>query len=104
MDSIQGSLSQFDREFFLMGAIFAAAGGTVILTVFMLGRRAMRHFRSRRLDALAIKIHKQWREIVRGDVPAEEWRRDPMQCEIVQSIVIQEIGGATDKDREGLQG
>jgi HEAT repeats/PBS lyase HEAT-like repeat len=65
--------------------------------------RAVRHFRSQRFDALAIKIHKQWREIVRGDVRPEEWRYDSMQSEIVQSIVIQEISAATDKDRAGLQ-
>jgi HEAT repeat protein len=70
---------------------------------FLMGRRAIRHFQIRRFDALSFKIHKHWREIVRGDVPPEEWRRDSIQCEIVQSIVIQEISAATDKDRAGLQ-
>ena len=103
MDFILGMLPQFDRSFFLTGTIFAAGGAIVIVMVYVIARRAMRHIRSQRFDALAIKIHKQWREIVRGDVPAEEWRRDAMQCEIVQSIVIQEISAATDKDRTGLQ-
>src|SRR5882724_10508497 len=102
MDSILRTLQEFNWAFFLRGTIFAAASGNVILLAFLLGRRAVRHFRSRRYDALAIKIHKQWREIVRGEVPAEDWRRDPMQCEIVQSIVIQEISAATDKDRAGM--
>ena len=103
MDFFLRTLPQFDRAFFLTGTIFAVAGGIVILMAYLMGRRAVRHFRIRRFDDLAIKLHKQWREIVRGDIPSETWRRDSMQCEIVQSIVIQEISAATDKDRAGLQ-
>jgi HEAT repeat protein len=103
MDSILRTIPQFDKAFLLTGTIFAAVGAIVILMVFLMARRALKYFRIRRFDALAIKIHKQWREIVRGDIPAEAWRQDSMQCEIVQSIVIQEIGAATDKDRTGLQ-
>jgi HEAT repeat protein len=86
-----------------METILAALGGIAMLLVFLVARRSYRQHRIRRYDALAFKIHKQWREIVRGDVPAETWREDPMQCEILQSIVIQEISAATDKDRVGLQ-
>jgi HEAT repeat protein len=103
MDSILGTLPQFDWAFIMTGTIFAVVGGILILMVYVMGRRAILHFRSRRFDALAIKIHEHWREIVRGDIPGEEWRQDAMQCEIVQSIVIQEISAATNKDRTGLQ-
>ena len=103
MDSILRILPYLDTAFSFMGVILAALGGVIAMMAFLMGRRALRHFRTRRFDALAFKIHKQWREIVRGDIPAEEWRRDSMQCEIVQSIVIQEISAATDKDRAGLQ-
>ena len=81
----------------------AALSGVAAMMAFIMGRRALRHYQTRRFDALSFKIHKQWREMVRGDVPAEEWRGDSMQCDILQSIVIQEISAATDKDREGLQ-
>ena len=103
MNSILSILPHLDTAFLLTGTILAALGGIVILMVFLMVRRAIRHFRIQRFDALSFKIHKQWREIVRGDIPAEVWRRDSMQCEIVQSIVIQEISAATDKDRAGLQ-
>ena len=81
----------------------ATLGGAAVLLTFLVGRRAVREFRIRRYDDIAFNVHNQWREIVRGGVPAESWRKDPMQCEIVQSIVVQEIGAATDKDRVGLQ-
>jgi len=103
MDFFLRTIPQFDKTLLLTGTIFTAAGAVIILMMFLAGRRARNYFRARRFDALAIKLHKQWREIVRGDIPAESWRRDSMQCEIVQSIVIQEISAATDKDRAGLQ-
>jgi HEAT repeat protein len=103
MDSVLNSFPHFNTAFFWMEAIRAAFGGVAMLIVFLVGRRALRQFRIRRYDALAFKIHTQWREIIRGTVSPETWRKDPVQCEIVQSIVIQEIGAATDKDRAGLQ-
>src|SRR5579864_97650 len=104
MDPILTSFSQqMNTAFLLTGILVAVAAGIVLLLLFLLARRAWRHFRVRRFDALSIKIHGQWREIVRGEIPAQAWRNESMRCEIVQSIVIQEIGAATDKDRAGLQ-
>src|SRR5260370_39683079 len=103
MDSVLNVFPNFNGSFFWTEAILAAPGGVVMLAVYLVGRRAFHQFRIRRYDELAFKIHNQWREIVRGSVPAETWRKDPIQCEIVQSIVVQEIGAATDKDRIGLQ-
>ena len=94
---------QFDAAFLLTAVILAVIAGITLLFFYTLGHRALRRIRARRYDALELKIHKQWREIVRGEIPADEWRNDPMQCDILQSIVIQEIGAATDKDRAGLQ-
>jgi HEAT repeat protein len=96
-------IPQFDTAFLLTAVILGVLGGTTLLFLYTLGHRALRHIRARRYDALELKIHKQWREIVRGEIPADQWRNDPMQCDILQSIVIQEIGAATDKDRAGLQ-
>jgi HEAT repeat protein len=103
MDSILRILPFLDAAFSFMGVILAALSGVIAMMAFLMGRRALRHIQTRRFDALSFKIHKQWREIVRGDVPPENWRNDPTQCDIMQSIVIQEIGAATDKDRAGLQ-
>ena len=104
MDPILTSFSQQMNTAFLLTVILVAvAAGIVLLLLFLLAGHAWRHFRVRRFDALSIKIHGQWREIVKGEIPAQEWRKDSLQCEIVQSIVIQEISAAPDKDRAGLQ-
>jgi len=104
MDSLLKTFSQLNATMLLAVVLLAIAAGAAVLLLFIVARRALQHFRAQKVDALSFKIHKQWREIVRGDVPAEEWRNDPVQCDIVRSIVIQEIGAATDKDRAGLQG
>jgi len=103
MNSVLHSLHNPDGEFLLTVTILAVLGGVLMLMMFLLVRRAILQFRIRKYDKLAYKVHSEWREIVRGGLPAEKWRKDAMQCEIVQEIVLQEIGAATDKDRTGLQ-
>jgi HEAT repeat protein len=103
MNSGLNSFPNFNGTFLLTLAVLALLGGVAMLLAFLLGRRALRQFRTRKYDVLAFKLHGQWRDIVRGGVPVDTWRLDPLQCEIVQSIVVQEIGAATDKDRVGLQ-
>ena len=98
------SFSEIMNAALLTAVLLAAVSiGVALLFVFLLARRAWQHFRTRRFDALSIKLHGAWRAIVRGEIPAKEWREDPLQCEIVQSIVIQEISATADKDRAGLQ-
>jgi HEAT repeat protein len=104
MGSVLRSFSQLMNTALLPTVILAAvAVGITLLLMFLMARRAWQHFRIRRFDAISFKIHGQWRAIVSGEIPVGEWRNDSLQCEIVQSIVIQEIGAATDKDRAGLR-
>ena len=103
MDSVLRMHPQLGQIFLVTGSILAALGGIALLLLFMFVRRAIERLRARRFDAMALEIHNQWREIVRGVIPYEEWRGDILKREIVQSIVIQEINAAVDKDRAGLQ-
>ncbi len=103
MNSTLKTLSQLNTTLLLIVLVLAISAGIALLVTIKTAQRAFHHFRTRKLDELSFKIHRQWREIVRGDISPEEWRNDSLQCDIVQSIVIQEIGAATDKDRAGLQ-
>jgi len=104
MNSLLRSVSQMMNTALLLAVILVAVlVGIALLLLFLVGRRAWQHFRIRRFETISFKIHAHWREIVRGEIPAEEWRTNTLRCEIVRSIVIQEIGAATDKDRPGLQ-
>ena len=104
MDSLLKNFSEMMNAALLVAICLAAASiGIALVIVYMVARGAWQHFRARRFDALSLKIHGQWRAIVRGEISAEEWRKSSEQCEILQSIVIQEISAATDKNRAGLQ-
>jgi HEAT repeat protein len=104
MDSVLRNFSQMLNAALLLTVILAAVAiGIALLLMFLIVRRTWQHFRVQRFDDVSFKIHAQWREIVRGEIPSAEWRNDSLHCGILQSIVIQEIGAATDKDRAGLQ-
>jgi HEAT repeat protein len=103
MESTLTMVSQMDNIFFLTSGILAALGGVALLSLFLVAQRGIQYLRAHRMDTLAFKLHEQWREIVRGDIPAEQWVNDHAKCEIVQSIAIQEISAGVDKDRAGLQ-
>ena len=104
MGSALGTFSQMLNTAVTLAVILAAISiGIAFLIMYLLARRAWQHFRIRRFDALSLKIHGQWRKIASGEIPPEKWRNNSQKCEIMQSIVIQEIGAATDKDRAGLQ-
>jgi hypothetical protein len=104
MDSLLMNFSRQLSNAFLLALILAAlAAAVVLLVVFLAAQRAWQHLRAKKFDALSFKIHERWREMVRGEIPADDWRGNSLQCEILQSIVIQEISAVTDKDRAGLQ-
>jgi hypothetical protein len=103
MDFVLKMIPHFNAAMLRTEVILAALGAVAMLFVFLVGRRAIRQMRIHRYDELALKMHAQWRDIVRGAIPMESWRKNSMQCDIIQSIVVQEISAATDKDREGLQ-
>lgn len=103
MGSLLIIIPRLDQLSLLTGGIVFALGGIALLSLFRVAQRGMRYVRAHRHDALAFKMHQQWRELVRGDIPAEEWVHDSAKCDIVRSIVLQEIGAAVDKDRAGLQ-
>jgi HEAT repeat protein len=104
MGSALGNFSQMMNTALLLAVILAAISlGIAFLVTYLLARRTWQQFRSRRFDALSLKIHGQWRKIASGEIPPEKWRNNSQKCAILQSIVIQEIGAATDKDRAGLQ-
>ncbi|HWF13489.1 MAG TPA: HEAT repeat domain-containing protein [Candidatus Acidoferrales bacterium] len=103
MDSVLAVLLHLKSMFRLSNLLLIFPVGTAFLIVLLMARRAWRVYREQRYDAVSFKIHGQWRNIVRGEIPPHEWRNNSLKIEILQSIVIGEINGVTDKDRAGLQ-
>jgi HEAT repeat protein len=103
MNSSLDLLPRLDTAFLVAELILAILAGIATLVIYIVVRRTVRGIHNRRYDAITFKVHGQWREIVRGEVPPDTWRKGRIEREIVQFIVLQEIGAATDKDRPRLQ-
>ena len=103
MNSLLSELFKLRSIFHPSNWLLTLPAGAGVLAMIVSVRRAWRHFSERRYDAISFKMHGQWRSIVRGEIPDADWRSNPLKCEILESIVIREIGAVTDKDRAGLQ-
>ncbi len=103
MNSILGILLKLKTDLRQANALWAMGATIALLIAYTLARRAWQQFRERQFDALSFKTYQQWRAIVRGEISPDKWQNDRRVCDILQSIVIHEIGAVTDKDRAGLQ-
>jgi HEAT repeat protein len=103
MNSILSAALELASIFRMFNVLVTFSIGAGFLAVILLARRAWRRFTEQRYDAVSFKMHGQWRSIVRGEIPPAEWQNNSLKSEILESIVIREIGAVTDKDRAGLQ-
>jgi HEAT repeat protein len=79
---------KFGPAAFVLKAIIAAVIADVVLLGFILLRRGYRRWYFAKRDARVIEIRKQWDALVRGDVPFEDWRNNPRDCQIVESMAL----------------
>jgi HEAT repeat protein len=79
---------KFGPAAFVLKAIIAAVIADVLLLSFILLRRGYRRWYFAKRDARVIEIRKQWDALVRGDVPFEQWRQNPRDCQIVESMAL----------------
>jgi hypothetical protein len=103
MNSVPSVLLKLKSIFRLSSILLTLPVGIGLLPVIFAVRRAWRYFAEQRYDTVSFKMHGQWRSILRGEIPNAEWQNNSLKCEILESIVIREIGAVTDKDRAGLQ-
>src|ERR1700683_2668136 len=75
----------------VLGAILASLLGILLLVGFIVLRRwyRARYFRKRNQRTVALRS--QWDDILSGKIPAEDWRFNPLDCEIVESILLDSI-------------
>jgi HEAT repeat protein len=79
---------KFGPAAFVIKAIIAAVVADVILLGFILLRRGYRRWYFAKRDVRVVEIRKQWDALVRGDVPFEDWRNNPRDCQIVESMAL----------------
>jgi HEAT repeat protein len=76
-------------------AILLTVAGIALLLAFILLRRGWRSRVFRRRDRRVVEIRAQWDSIICGDIPAAQWRDDPLSCEIVEMILLDSLETAT---------
>lgn len=90
-----GSVSKFVNWLgpaqYVLGAVVVTGVIIALLLVFILLRRARRNRFLKLRDRRTLAIRSQWQDIVQVKVPPETWRFDPMDREIVESILADRL-------------
>jgi HEAT repeat protein len=79
----------------LVEAILLSLLGIFLLLAFIVIRRWYRGRYFRRLNERTFLLRSQWDGILSGSVPARSWRLKRLDCEIVESILLDNIEMAT---------
>jgi HEAT repeat protein len=79
----------------VLQAILGSLLGICLLIGFIVLRRWYRARYFRRRNERTVALRARWDDIVSGKVSAEEWRFDPLDCDIVESILLDAVEMAT---------
>src|SRR6266700_2896946 len=79
----------------LVEAILLSLLGIFLLLAFIVIRRWYRGRYFRRLNERTFALRSQWDGILSGAVPARSWRLKRLDCEIVESMLLDNIEMAT---------
>ncbi len=87
MDFVSRFVSWLGPAQYVLAAVVTMGVTIVLLLTFILWRRAQRDRFLKQRDRRTLAIRTQWLGIVSGQVAPESWRFDPMDREIVESIL-----------------
>jgi HEAT repeat protein len=91
MGSVFKGIDKLGAAGLVLEAILVSLLGILLLVGFIVLRRwyRARYFHERNLRTIALRA--QWNEILTGEIPAAEWRFDRLDCDIVESILLDSI-------------
>jgi HEAT repeat protein len=91
MGSVFRGIEKLGPAGLVLEAILASLLGIVLLVGFIVLRRwyRARYFHKRNQRTVALRS--QWDDILSGKIPAEDWRFNPLDCDIVESILLDSI-------------
>jgi len=75
----------------IVKAILLSVAGIVMLITFIAARRWYRGRDFQRLSERTFALRSQWDDILTGKVPARTWRLRPLDCQIVESILLDRL-------------
>ena len=91
MGSAFSWIEQLGPSGFLVNAIFVSLASIGVLFAFILVRRAYRRRQIRTRDEHTIAIRKEWDALINGRVPIELWRFNELDCDIVETILLDQL-------------
>jgi HEAT repeat protein len=102
MQSVFSWTERLDPANHVISAIVGLAIAIALLLGFILVRRAYRRRYFRRRDERTVAIRERWEGILSGTVPPEAWRFDPLDRDIVESILLDRLDVSPPKEAERL--
>src|ERR1700723_3696776 len=91
MESIFKAIEKLGPAGLVLQAILISLLGIFLLVGFIVLRRWYRARYFRRRNDRTVALRSQWDEIVSGKISAETWRFDALDCNIVESILLDSI-------------
>jgi HEAT repeat protein len=91
MGSVFKGIEKLGSAGLVLEAILVSLLGILLLVGFIVLRRwyRARYFYKRNLRTVALRS--RWNDILTGKIRAEDWRFNPLDCEIVESILLDSI-------------
>jgi HEAT repeat protein len=91
MGSVFEGIENLGAAGLVLEAILVSLLGILLLVGFIVLRRwyRTRYFHKRNLRTVALRS--QWNDILSGKISAEDWRFNPLDCDIVESILLDSI-------------
>src|ERR1017187_7833768 len=91
MGSVFKEIAKLGAAGFVLEAILVSLLGILLLVGFIVLRRwhRARYFHKRNQRTVALRS--QWDDILSGNISAEDWRFNPLDCDIVESILLDSI-------------
>ncbi|HEY6338813.1 MAG TPA: HEAT repeat domain-containing protein [Candidatus Sulfotelmatobacter sp.] len=102
MEFVSSAIGKLGPAGLVVKAILGSLLGIFLLIGFIVLRRWYRSRYFRRRSERTFALRTQWDDIVSGKIPLRNWRLDPLDCEIVESILLDGIETATPEQLPGL--
>ena len=91
MGSISNGIERLGPAGLVLQAILFSLLGILLLVGFIVLRRWYRARYFRRRNERTVAFRSRWEDVLSGKIPAKDWRFDPLDCDIVESILLDSI-------------
>jgi HEAT repeat protein len=91
MEFVFNGIEKLGPAGLVLQAILVSLLGIFLLVGFIVLRRWYRARYFRRRNDRTVALRSQWDDILSGKISAEAWRFDPLDCDIVESILLDSI-------------